>query len=52
MFPLKFFLQLRGPAAALSRKFLYDLTIAWHFQQCFQNKIPAARQQFSVRGSI
>jgi hypothetical protein len=33
-FPL-YFLQLRGPATALSRKILHDLTIARHFKSFF-----------------
>jgi hypothetical protein len=45
-------LQLREPATALSRKFLHDLMTARHLEQRFQNKIPAAQQQFSVHGSI
>jgi hypothetical protein len=36
-FPLIFFLQLRGPATALSRKFLHDLTTARHFDNIFCN---------------
>jgi hypothetical protein len=52
---LYFFLQLRGPATALSRKFLHDLTISRHFKSFFCNmrnkKIPAALQKFSVRGN-
>jgi hypothetical protein len=35
MFPLIFILQLCGPAAALSRKFLHDLTTAQHFKIFF-----------------
>jgi hypothetical protein len=31
-FPANFFLQLRGPATALSRKYLHDLTTARHFK--------------------
>jgi hypothetical protein len=56
------FLQLRGPAAALSRKFLRGLTTARHFKSFFNIhnlniyneilKIPAAQQRFSMRGSI
>jgi hypothetical protein len=32
---LNFFLQLRGPATALSRKFLHDLTTGRHFKSFF-----------------
>jgi ATP sulfurylase len=56
-------LQLRGPATALSRKCLHDMTIAGHFKSlCNMHntnnynenwKIPATtREQLSVRGSI
>jgi hypothetical protein len=56
--PLIFFLQLPGPAASLSRKFLHDLTTAQHYKSFFvymlliTKKMPAVRQQFCVRGSI
>jgi hypothetical protein len=54
---------MRGPATAVSRKFLHDPTTARHFGSFFYNmhnkntynenwKIPAARQQLSVRGTI
>jgi hypothetical protein len=33
--PSNFSLQLRGPAIALSRKFLHDLTTARHFKSFF-----------------
>jgi hypothetical protein len=35
--PSNFLLQLRGPATALSRKFLHDLTTAGHFEVFFCN---------------
>jgi hypothetical protein len=47
-----FFLQLRGPANALSRKFVHGLTTVRHFQQRFLKKISAVQQQFSVRRGI
>jgi hypothetical protein len=64
--PSNSLLQLRGPAAAaaaLSRKFLRDLTTVRHCKKFFCNtrnrniyndklNVSAARQQFSVRGSI
>jgi hypothetical protein len=61
--PSNLFLQLRGPATAVSIEFSRDLTAARHFKKFFCNmhnkniyngnrKIPAARQQFSVRASI
>jgi hypothetical protein len=55
MFPLIFFLQLQGPATALSRKFLHGLTTVQHFKSfcnMHNKKILAGRQQFSVRGAI
>jgi hypothetical protein len=62
--PANFFLQLHRPATVLSRKFLHDLTTVRNFKSFFFGnthnktiynnnwKIPAARQQFGVGGSI
>jgi hypothetical protein len=51
---LYFFLQLRGPATALSRKFLHDLKTARHFKKFFSKEnfscaatIQCAREHFS-----
>jgi hypothetical protein len=52
-----FVLQLRGPAAALSRKFLHDLTTARHYKKFFfcnmHNKnIYNENWKFQLRGNI
>jgi hypothetical protein len=52
---LEFFLQLREPTTAVSRKFLHSLTIARRcksFCNVHNKKIRVSQQQFSVRGSI
>jgi hypothetical protein len=49
-----FFLQLRGPAAALSRKFLRDLTTARHFEKffiiCIIRIFTTEIEKFQLRG--
>jgi hypothetical protein len=52
---LKFLLQLRGPATALSRKFLHDLTTAWHFKSffaiCIMRIFAMKIEKFQLRGN-
>jgi hypothetical protein len=48
------FLQLRGPATFLNRKFLYDLTTAQHAKIFFcnmHNLFTMKTEKFQVRGS-
>jgi hypothetical protein len=53
--PSNFFLQMRVPAAALSRKFLHDLTTAWHFKSffviCIMRIFTTKHEKVQLRGN-